>query len=61
MDELASLEEAFRYQEMELQRERENANNLQIQMIKTQEERSKLDKQNNSLMQKLKKLTEIQN
>jgi len=28
MDELASLEEAFRYQEMELQRERENANNL---------------------------------
>ena len=34
MDELASLEEAFRYQEMELQRERENANTLQIQLIK---------------------------
>jgi hypothetical protein len=28
MDDLANLEEAFRYQSMELQRERENQNNL---------------------------------
>ena len=30
MDDLANLEEAFRYQSMELQRERENQNNLQM-------------------------------
>ena len=28
IDDLANLEEAFRYQSMELQRERENQNNL---------------------------------
>ena len=34
MDDLANLEEAFRYQSMELQRERENQNNLQMQLLK---------------------------
>jgi len=29
-DEIANLEEAFRYQEMELQKERENSNNMQM-------------------------------
>jgi hypothetical protein len=37
MDDLANLEEAFRYQSMELQRERENQNNLQMQLLKLQE------------------------
>ena len=30
LEELANLEEAFRYQEMELQKERENSNNIQL-------------------------------
>lgn len=30
LEELANLEEAFRYQEMELQKERETSNNVQI-------------------------------
>jgi len=37
MDELANLEEAFRYQEMELQKERENSNNFQLQLMKLTE------------------------
>ena len=42
LEELANLEEAFRYQEMELQKEREQSNNVQIQLIKLQEQKSKL-------------------
>jgi len=34
LEELANLEEAFRYQEMELQKERENSQAIQMQMIK---------------------------
>jgi hypothetical protein len=30
LEELANLEEAFRYQEMELQKERETSNNAQL-------------------------------
>ena len=37
MEELANLEEAFRYQEMELQKERENSNNLHLQLMKMNE------------------------
>ena len=37
IDELANLEEAFRYQEMELQKERENSNNLHLQLMKLNE------------------------
>ena len=40
MDDLANLEEAFRYQSMELQRERENQNNLQMQLLKLQEQKN---------------------
>ena len=42
MDDLANLEEAFRYQSMELQRERENQNNLQMQLLKLQEQKNKM-------------------
>jgi hypothetical protein len=34
---MANLEEAFRYQEMELQKERENSNNLRMQLMKFNE------------------------
>lgn len=48
-EDIANLEEAFKYQEMELQKERENASSMHMQLIKLQEHSGKLkDKQDNN-------------
>jgi hypothetical protein len=38
---MASLEEAFRYQEMELQKERENGNNMRLSLMKLTDQTTK--------------------
>ena len=59
LEELANLEEAFRYQEMELQKERETSNNVQIQLMKLQEQRSKLKDKTEATKKKTKKIAEL--
>ena len=59
MDDLANLEEAFRYQSMELQRERENQNALQIQLVKVQEQKNKLKERNDACKKKIRKINEL--
>ena len=40
-EEMANLEEAFRYQEMELQKERENGQNLRLNLMKLTDQSNK--------------------
>lgn len=56
---LANLEEAFRYQSMELQRERENQNNLQMQLLKLQEQKSKMKEKQDANKKKIKRINEL--
>jgi hypothetical protein len=41
-EEISNLEEAFKYQEMQLEKERENSNGLQMQLMKLQEQKGKM-------------------
>jgi hypothetical protein len=59
MQELANLEEAFRYQEMELQKERENASNLQEQLMQMQDSQEKLKEKGELSKKRLKKINEL--
>ena len=59
MDDLANLEEAFRYQSMELQRERENQNSLQMQLLKLQEQKSKMNDKLGANRKKMKRINEL--
>jgi len=58
-EDIANLEEAFKYQEMELQKERENASNMHMQLIKLQEHSGKLKDKSDNNKKKLKKLNEV--
>ena len=60
-EEMANLEEAFRYQEMELQKERENANNMRINLMKLTEASSKNKEKSEANKKKLKKFNELAN
>ena len=59
LEELANLEEAFRYQEKELQKERENSNNIQLQLMKLTEQKGKLKDKQDVSKKRLKKITEL--
>lgn len=59
MDDLANLEEAFRYQSMELQRERENQNNLQMQLLKLQEQKGKMKEKQDANKKKIRRINEL--
>ena len=59
MDDLANLEEAFRYQSMELQRERENQNNLQMQLLKLQEQKNKMKDKQDANRKKMRRINEL--
>ena len=59
MDDLANLEEAFRYQSMELQRERENQNNLQMQLLKLQEQKGKMKEKQDANRKKMRRINEL--
>jgi len=61
LDDLANLEEAFRYQSMELQRERENQNNLQMQLLKLQEQRNKMKEKQDANKKKIRRINELVN
>ena len=54
-----NLEEAFRYQEMELQKERENANQLRMQIMKLSEQGNKLKEKTDANKKKLKKFNDL--
>ena len=58
-EELANLEEAFRYQEMELQKEREASNQLRVQMMKLHEQREKLKDKQDANKKRVKKINEL--
>jgi len=58
-EDMANLEEAFRYQEMELQKERDNQNTLRMQLIKLSEQSSKQKDKSEANKKKLKKLNEL--
>lgn len=53
------MEEAFRYQEMELQKERENSNNLQMQIMKLQESKGQLKEKTDLNKKRLKKINTL--
>lgn len=59
MDDLTNLEEAFRYQSMELQRERENQNSLQMQLMKLQEQKTKMNEKLVVNKKKMKRINEL--
>ena len=59
MDDLANLEEAFRYQSMELQRERENQNNLQMQLLKLQEQKNKMKEKQDQNRKKIRRVNDL--
>ena len=61
LEELANLEEAFRYQEMELQKERDNTNAIQMQMMKMQETIDKLKDKDSKNKGKVKKIHDLNN
>lgn len=54
-----NLEEAFRYQEMELQKERENSNALRMQIMKLSEQGNKLKEKTDANKKKLKKFNDL--
>ena len=58
-EDIANLEEAFKYQEMELQKERENASSMHMQLIQLQEKSSKIKDKSDNNKKKLKKLNEV--
>ena len=58
-EELANLEEAFRYQEMELQKEREASNQLRVQMMKLHEQREKLKDKQDANKKRIKKINDL--
>ncbi len=58
-EELNQLEEAFKYQEVELQKERERANEIQMQLMKAQEQKGKLKEKTDLNKKRLKKINEL--
>lgn len=59
-DDMANLEEAFRYQEMELQKEREQNQQLRMQVLKLNDQNNKVKERNSDNKKKLKGLTQLQ-
>lgn len=58
-EEISNLEEAFKYQEMQLEKERENSNGLQMQLMKLQEQKGKLKEKQDANKKRLKKINEL--
>lgn len=58
-EEISNLEEAFKYQEMQLEKERENSNGLQMQLMKLQEQKGKLKEKSDANKKRLKKINEL--
>lgn len=58
-DDMANLEEAFRYQEMELQKEREQNQQLRMQVMKLNDQNNKVKEKNDTNKKKLKGLTQL--
>lgn len=58
-EEMANLEEAFRYQEMELQKERENGQNLRLNLMKLTDQTNKQKDKQEANKKKLKKFNEL--
>mmetsp|Transcript_2459 Transcript_2459/g.3759 ORF Transcript_2459/g.3759 Transcript_2459/m.3759 type:complete len:183 (+) Transcript_2459:1377-1925(+) len=58
-EELNQLEEAFKYQEVELQKERERGNEIQMQLMKVQEQKGKLKEKTDLNKKRLKKINEL--
>lgn len=59
LEELANLEEAFRYQEMELQKEREQSLAYQNQLMRMQEQMDKMKDKQDASKKKVKKMNEL--
>lgn len=58
-EEMANLEEAFRYQEMELQKEREAGQQMRMQLMKLSDSNSKFKEKQDNNKKKLKKYNEL--